>query len=427
MAQPPDKRLVTEAAQTTALLGVSEAARARSSHTGQQTSSTISDLIEAVQDIVGAMVTTGGGLSFNYDDTLGKATFTATGVDAEAMRDQLGVALVGVNGVTIAPNDEGDTIVVGISGLSISQITGLQTVLNDLAATVAAHELDLDQKAALNHTHHSLYWKLADGHLPYRWVVGDPAPPWLGNRPAGMFAILILDDASQQPSWATSVDIPLIRTPLTVPSIRSVGSRQEEIANVGRIIVTSPADTVAGDSLWAVISANATTAVPAGWTLVAERINVGAGNSCSVFSKIASTADIGAATTFTFGGSTAADGIIFAWQGAVNVNTAVSSEQATDAQTHVLPAITPTAESTVVGISGVRYSIVAGDEDTLARTGWTEIWDNESKKSGAPNRGVYVATYNAGGAAGVAVASTSASTAPIPVQTTSHVFAVVKA
>ncbi len=96
-------------------------------------------LPELVQDIVGQMMLSGGTLSFAYDDATGKATYTATGIDAEAMRDSLGVALVGTNGITIQPNDGADTIVVSISGLTISQITGLQTALDGKASTTHTH------------------------------------------------------------------------------------------------------------------------------------------------------------------------------------------------------------------------------------------------------------------------------------------------
>lgn len=52
--------------------------RARSTHTGSQAASTISDLLETVQDIVAAMVVPGSNVTATYDDTNGTLTIAAT-------------------------------------------------------------------------------------------------------------------------------------------------------------------------------------------------------------------------------------------------------------------------------------------------------------------------------------------------------------
>ncbi|VXC43837.1 hypothetical protein [Nocardioides sp. AX2bis] len=100
----------------------------------------LSELEERVQDIVGAMLVSGGSLTLAYDDATGKVTLTApagSGTDVEAIRDTIGAALVGAQGVTVAINDAADTITVGISGLTISQITNLQTALDAKLTTPA--------------------------------------------------------------------------------------------------------------------------------------------------------------------------------------------------------------------------------------------------------------------------------------------------
>lgn len=51
--------------------------KAAASHT--HTSASVTDLTEAVQDIVGAMLTGASGVSVTYDDATGKVTITATG------------------------------------------------------------------------------------------------------------------------------------------------------------------------------------------------------------------------------------------------------------------------------------------------------------------------------------------------------------
>lgn len=53
-------------------------ATSRSNHTGTQLSSTISDLQEAVEDIVGAQIVAGSGVTASYNDTTGKVTVAAT-------------------------------------------------------------------------------------------------------------------------------------------------------------------------------------------------------------------------------------------------------------------------------------------------------------------------------------------------------------
>lgn len=92
------------------------AAKARANHTGTQVSTTISDLTEAVQDIVAAFVTPGTGMSKTYDDTGNTLTLTATGVgggvDAEAVRDTIAAALIQGTGIVITYNDAGDSITI---------------------------------------------------------------------------------------------------------------------------------------------------------------------------------------------------------------------------------------------------------------------------------------------------------------------------
>lgn len=52
---------------------------ARSNHTGTQAASTISDLTEVTQDVVGAMIVAGSNVSVTYDDVAGALTISASG------------------------------------------------------------------------------------------------------------------------------------------------------------------------------------------------------------------------------------------------------------------------------------------------------------------------------------------------------------
>lgn len=110
-------RAVTPAGLKASVDAASTADRARANHTGTQAASSISDLTETVQDIVGALIVAGTGTVVSYDDTAGTFTITATGgtggtTDPEIVRDVIGTALVAGAGVQITLNDAGDTITI---------------------------------------------------------------------------------------------------------------------------------------------------------------------------------------------------------------------------------------------------------------------------------------------------------------------------
>lgn len=123
-----------DAAGTLTLAYDDSAARDRANHTGTQASSTISDLTERIQDVVGAAIVAGTGITATYDDAAGTITLTSTGgggggLDAEGVRDAIGAALVGTGLVTIVPNDAGDTIAIGLSADPLRRIENLNSSL----------------------------------------------------------------------------------------------------------------------------------------------------------------------------------------------------------------------------------------------------------------------------------------------------------
>jgi hypothetical protein len=62
-----------------AVADIFDDAKDRSQHTGTQPASSISDLEEAVQDILGGAIQAGSNISATYNDTTGKITLSATG------------------------------------------------------------------------------------------------------------------------------------------------------------------------------------------------------------------------------------------------------------------------------------------------------------------------------------------------------------
>ncbi len=304
----------------------------------------------------------------------------------------------------------------------------VENLLAPFSTNVESLEVD---KAAANHTHSALYWGKTESHGNYYWKTGDAAPPWVGNRPAGLRAHLTVEDPMVVPSWSNNDDFVYVRAASTLPQIRAVGPFVEATANATSVACAAPATTVVGDSLWYIVGINVAVPLPAGYTKIAELINTGGANALALIKKdaLAVSGDIGATTTFSGWATTAAAGVCFAWNGAVAVSGSVATvEQTVDGTTLPLPGITPTVASTILGVSSIRYSTVAGEEDVLDRAGWTEVFNNETKKAGAQNRGLYIATLNAAGAPGVpVVASTAASADSMPIQATSFTLSVVKA
>lgn len=117
---PGDTITITSAAT---INSTDAALRDRSTHTGTQLSSTISDFTEAAQDVVGALLVAGANVTVTYNDASNTLTVAAV-MDAEFIRDTIGTALVAGNGVAVAVDDAGDTITVSRGPQTISSKTG---------------------------------------------------------------------------------------------------------------------------------------------------------------------------------------------------------------------------------------------------------------------------------------------------------------
>jgi hypothetical protein len=114
--------------------------RDRSTHTGTQPSTTISDWTEAVQDVVGALLSGTTGVTVTYDDSAGTLTIAgggAGGLDAEAVRDTIGVALLGTGNITVTPNDALDTITISTT----ATVNSTDAALRDRATHTGTQSL----------------------------------------------------------------------------------------------------------------------------------------------------------------------------------------------------------------------------------------------------------------------------------------------
>jgi len=125
----------------------------RANHTGVQTSATISDFTEAVQDAVGALLGAGSNVTLNYNDAGNTLTIASSGggtTDPEAVRDAIGVALIGAGLIGISVNDAGDTITISTSATQNSTDAALRDRGSHTGAqaigTVTGLQAELDSK-----------------------------------------------------------------------------------------------------------------------------------------------------------------------------------------------------------------------------------------------------------------------------------------
>jgi hypothetical protein len=140
------------------------ATRDRITHTGTQLAATISDLPEAVQDLVAAVF--GGthtGITFTYDDATGRITAVAAGggggagLDAEALMDFLagvttaGKGLVQGTNITLVYDDVNDKITISTTATPNSTDAQLRDralhTNTQLAATISDFQAKVNQYA----------------------------------------------------------------------------------------------------------------------------------------------------------------------------------------------------------------------------------------------------------------------------------------
>lgn len=115
--QSPTDKTKLDSVQSGATANATDAAlRDRATHTGTQLSNTISDLTESVQDVVGAFVVAGAGITSTYNDVANTLTVasTITQYTDEQAQDAVGTILTDSSSVDFTYNDVANTITAAV-------------------------------------------------------------------------------------------------------------------------------------------------------------------------------------------------------------------------------------------------------------------------------------------------------------------------
>jgi hypothetical protein len=298
-------------------------------------------------------------------------------------------------------------------------------------------EAALGTKADASHTHDERYPQLSQTNQFLVWRTGDADPWWVAtSRPIGMVTFIVLGTGDTVPSWKTSDDFVFVGdASATVPTIRSFGGFTALTANASNIDCVYPADIQDGDTLWLCVGTTGSApTTPSGWSVAESYLTSGASSTDGVIiygrtltaGQAASLA--GTTQNVTLGTSTAALSTIVCWNGAISIDQAATHvDDANTATSQTFGAVTPTAPSTVVGVSGVRYDTLSGGTNVGPRTGWTELFDRSTAKAGAPQRGLVFSVLDTEGESGVATSAATGNTPGPAVRTAEYTISVVTA
>lgn len=201
----------TRADVVTTPAGVKAVADTKAALVHTHASVDLTDLTEAVQDIVGALIVAGTNTTVSYNDTAGTFTINATAsggtTDPEIVRDTIGGALVAGAGVQITVNDVGDTITVA----STAVLPTRQVV----AGTGLTGGGDLSADRTLAVAYGSAAGTAAQGNDPR---LSDARPPTAHTHPASA----ISDSTTAGRALLTAADAAAQRTALGVlPAVES--------------------------------------------------------------------------------------------------------------------------------------------------------------------------------------------------------------
>lgn len=358
-----------------------------------------------------AGVTSGGGDGIPVGGTLNQALLKQSSTDGDADWETLTKTLVGLD-----------------------QVDNTADVDKPISTDV---DTALGTKADATHTHDDRYPQLSQTNQFLVWRTGDADPWWVAtSRPAGLVMFIMQNSGDTAPSWKTSDDFVFVTdASATVPTIRSFGGFTANTANASSVDCVYPSDIQDGDTLWlCVATTGSAPTTPSGWSVAEVYLTSGASSTDGVI-IYGRTLTAGQAATLqgttqnvTLGTSTAALSTIVCWNGAISIDQAASHvDDDNTATVQTFGAVTPTAPSTVVGVSGIRYDTISGGTNIGPRTGWTELFDRSTAKAGAPQRGLLFSVLNTEGESGVATSAASGTSSAPVLRTAEYTISVVTA
>lgn len=170
------------AAQNTKLAGVATGATAnstdatlldRANHTGTQSSGTISDFVEAVQDTMAATIVAGTNITATYNDTAGTITLDATGGGGGGSTN-LSIASITATTLTVVSDTGTDAIIPASTNAAAGLATAAQiTKLDGIAAGATVNSSDATLLARTNHTGTQLASTISDFTESVQDVLGS--------------------------------------------------------------------------------------------------------------------------------------------------------------------------------------------------------------------------------------------------------------
>lgn len=159
----PEERTKLAGVAAGATANATDAAlRDRETHTGVQTTASITDLREYIEDTVGGMLqAVGADLDISYDDAAGTLTIDWTGqtIDPETIRDTIGAAMVGLGNISVLVNDAADTITITTSATA----NATDAALRDRATHTGTQDADTITDGTTNKTLPAALRTLLDG------------------------------------------------------------------------------------------------------------------------------------------------------------------------------------------------------------------------------------------------------------------------
>ena len=212
---------------------------------------------EAVQDIVGTMITAGSDISVTYNDSLGTLTIAVSGLSSgdisdfsEAVQDVVGSAVVGGSAVTATYNDTAGTLTLDVavdnSSIEVSadalQVKALGITNAMLAGSIALSKLATDPLARANHTGTQTASTISDlASVVKAYRLDEFAAPTSSVAFNGQKITGLADPTGDQDA-ATKAYVDAARSGLDV-------KQSVRVASTGAVTIASPGASIDGVSL----------------------------------------------------------------------------------------------------------------------------------------------------------------------------------